>query len=354
MNAASHTSPAPWDPDSASPHPTLFGLPPDPDAARIHILPLPWEATCSYGRGTARGPDAIRQASHQLDLLDPVLGEVWRQGIHMHDVDPDLLAWSLEADQAARRLHDEDPEPGERAALIRQVDELSARRSDLVETWTTSILDRDRIPAILGGDHSSPLGAIRAVAGKGELSILHLDAHLDQREAYEGFRESHASIFYNVLESCPQVSRLLSVGIRDYCQAEWQRVQEQRGRVLALPVTQWQAWLFEGRPFDQLCGEALDFLGERVWISFDIDALSPDLCPHTGTPVPGGLDFAQATHLLHRLAASGKQVVGFDLCEVWGPSAATIEAADPSDLPQLEWDANVGARILYKLCGCIR
>jgi agmatinase len=353
MNPVSTSDWSSWDPDDASPHPTLFGLPPAPDTARIHILPVPWEATCSYGRGTAQAPDAVRRASHQLDLVDPVLGEIWRTGIHLHGIAPEILAWSLEARSAAERIDESALEDDDRGALLAQIDELSARRSAFVEDWTTSMLEQGRVPGILGGDHSSPLGAIRAVAAKGELSILHLDAHLDQRRAYEGHAESHASILYNVLEQCPQVNRLLSLGIRDYSAGEWQRVQGQPDRVKAIPMPQWEAALFAGQSFDDLCAEALAFVGERVWISFDIDALSPDLCPHTGTPVPGGLSFAMATHLLHLVAASGRQVMGFDLCEVWGPSSATLDAAGPEEISQLEWDANVGARILYKLCGCI-
>jgi agmatinase len=88
--------------------------------------------------------------------------------------------------------------------------------------------------------------------------------------------------------------------------------------------------------------EALAPLPSHVYVSFDIDALDPSLCPHTGTPVPGGLGFNQAAIVLQALADSGRRVVGFDLVEVCpGPTEA-----------EPEWDANVGARVLYKLCGC--
>lgn len=352
MNAEAQHEGGPWDPEQASPHATLFGLPPAPEQARIHVLPVPWDATCSYGRGTAQGPFAIQQASLQMDLLDPVFGEVWRQGIHLHDVGAELRGWAEAAQRAANRLQEEDLEASDRGAVIEEIDKLSDLRSRQVETWTQTMLADGRIPAILGGDHSSPLGAIRAAASGRDLSVLHLDAHLDQRASYDGYRESHASIFYNVLEQCPQVTRLLSLGVRDYSAGEWERVQQQTDRVQVEPLPQWQEKLLGGRHFSALCDRALSFLGERVWISFDIDVLSPELCPRTGTPVPGGLGFAEATHVLHALAATGRQIVGFDLCEVWGPSPEDRAAASPEVLAQLEWDANVGARILYKLCGC--
>lgn len=341
-----------WDPEETSPHATLFGLPPAPEQARIHVLPVPWDATCSYGRGTAQGPLAIQQASLQLDLMDPVFGEVWRQGIHLHTAGSELTGWADEARHAVDRLQQKDLEAGDRTALIEEIDRLSDLRSRHVETWTRRCFADGHIPAILGGDHSSPLGAIRAAASLGDLSILHLDAHLDQRAAYDGLRESHASIFYNVLEQCSQVTRLLSLGVRDYSAGEWERVKQQPDRVQAIPLPQWQEKLLGGRHFSALCDRALSFLGERVWISFDIDVLSPELCPRTGTPVPGGLGFAEATHILHAIAATGRQIVGFDLCEVWGPGPEARAATGPEDLAQLEWDANVGARILYKLCGC--
>ena len=88
-----------------------------------------------------------------------------------------------------------------------------------------------------------------------------------------------------------------------------------------------------------MCDRIIACLPEKAYVSFDIDGLAPEYCPHTGTPVPGGLSFAEAVYLLDRLTASGREVVGFDLCEV---------APDPAG--DDDWDANVGARMLYKLC----
>src|SRR5205814_1088872 len=102
---------------------------------------------------------------------------------------------------------------------------------------------------------------------------------------------------------------------------------------------QWAQEMASGTPFADLAGKAVSMLPDRVYISFDIDALDPSLCPGTGTPVPGGLSFNHAAMLLDALRQSGKRVVGFDLVEVC-----------PGET---EWDANVGARLLYKLCGTV-
>ena len=95
--------------------------------------------------------------------------------------------------------------------------------------------------------------------------------------------------------------------------------------------------MFEGKKWDQLCKEIVDLLPNNIYVSFDIDGLDPKLCPNTGTPVPGGLEFDQVNYLFEKICESGKKIIGFDLCEV----------APGKD----NWDADVGARILYKLCG---
>ena len=313
-----------FDPDQPSEHATLFGLPPDPVRARIHVLPVPFEATCSYGLGTRHGPEAIRRASLQLDLYDDDHGEIWRSGIFLHPL-PD---WEHPRD----------------AATIEEIAEASRVRSSHVRHWTESQLAEGRIPAVLGGDHSCPLGAIEAAANGGPLSILHIDAHMDLREAYEGHEESHASIMYNVLTRCPGVERLVQVGIRDFSRGEHERAADEGERVQTFWMRNWRRQLAAGNPLDRLIDQCLAWLGPRVWVSFDIDGLEPSLCPRTGTPVPGGLQFGEAAQLLWRLGETGRRVVGFDLCEVHGQ-------AEPVEDPAQEWDANVGARILYKLCG---
>jgi agmatinase len=145
---------------------------------------------------------------------------------------------------------------------------------------------------------------------------------------------------WNVLDKIPGVTRLVQVGIRDYGEGERGVMQSSRGRVVTHFDYEWFLRLSRGERLEALCKEAIDALPKHVYVSFDIDGLDPSLCPHTGTPVAGGLSFHAASLLLWTLRESGRTVVGFDLNEV---------SPDPDDTT--DWDANVGARMLYKLCG---
>ncbi|NBT58359.1 hypothetical protein EBT16_06205, partial [bacterium] len=171
-----------------------------------------------------------------------------------------------------------------------------------------------------------------------QFGILHFDAHSDTRNAYEGFTWSHASIMFNVLRNVPQVAKLVQVGIRDYCEEESAFCESEKHRVKTFHDSYLQSRKFEGASWKSICDEIIKELPPLVWISFDIDGLDPKLCPHTGTPVPGGLEYNEVLYLLKSLALSKRKIIGFDLNEV---------APDPSE--KSEWDANVGARLLYKL-----
>jgi len=211
-----------------------------------------------------------------------------------------------------------------------------------VKKETAGILAKGKIAALVGGDHSTPFGAFEAVGEKlGSFGILHFDAHSDTRIAYEGFVHSHASIMYNALENIKAVEKLVQVGIRDVCQQEMDYVKSQGDRVRMFSDRELARRSFVGESFAKVTQEIVAALPQKVWVSFDIDGLDPRFCPHTGTPVPGGLDFREASYIIAELAKSGRTIVGFDVNEV------APNLADEED----EWDANVGARLLYKLCG---
>ncbi|MBA3542392.1 MAG: arginase family protein, partial [Deltaproteobacteria bacterium] len=192
---------------------------------------------------------------------------------------------------------------------------------------------------VVGGDHSVPFGAIRQLAAEhGEIGILHIDAHADLRHAYEGFEWSHASIMRNVMDRVPQVTQLVQVGIRDVSRGEMEFATASAGRITVHFDQQLAERKHEGESWSAIMNSIVDSLPPKIWVSFDIDGLDPSLCPSTGTPVPGGLLFHEAAALLKR-AAQRCQIVGFDLNEVApGPEGD-------------EWNGNVGARLLYKLCG---
>ena len=134
------------------------------------------------------------------------------------------------------------------------------------------------------------------------------------------------------------VGRIVQVGIRDFCEEEVERIAHSAGRVRTFFDVQLAAARSRGALAESFAS-AVSALPEAVYVSFDIDGLNPSLCPHTGTPVPGGLSFHEASALLGAVAQSGRRIVGFDLNEV--------APGDGDD----EWDANVGARLLYKLIG---
>jgi agmatinase len=184
------------------------------------------------------------------------------------------------------------------------------------------------------------LGYYEALASiHDDFGILHLDAHMDLRIAYEGFTYSHASIMYNALQ-IPQISKIVQVGIRDFCEQEVAVVQQSKGRVLVNTDADMKTENFAGKTWEQQCDAIIATLPQKVCISFDIDGMYSWYCPNTGTPVPGGFSFEQATYLFNKLAASGKEIIGFDLVEV---------APGEND----DWDGNVGARMLFHMCGVL-
>ena len=328
-----------FDPDGPGMGDGLFGIPLEPEACAVQVIPVPWEATASYGRGTAGGPGAVLAASQQVDLLDLDFGDFWRAGVGMLPVDPRIPTAAAAVESDALRVIAAGGADGSAAlgAARDRVDEASRRVSASVEAAAEAILDRGSVPAVLGGDHSAPLGLLRAVARRHPgVGILHVDAHADLRVAYLGFAEAHASIMHNALE-LPGIARLVGVGWRDVGQAEVARATEDP-RIVPIWDRDLARAALTGSSFARVVEGIVAALPPLVHVSFDIDGLDPTLCPGTGTPVPGGLSFREATFLLARVAAA-RRIVSFDLCEV-------APGRDGG-----EWDANVGARVLFKLAG---
>lgn len=315
----------------------FIGLPYDEFSAKIILQPVPWEATVSYAAGTAQGPANILEASYQLDLYDADLPNAYQKGIFMRGIDPMIEELSLQSRELAKQHIDNLEEGlGSSPKLVEQVNENSRKVNNWVERQCSELLEASKLVGLIGGEHSCPLGYLKALAKKHQqFGILQIDAHCDLREAYEGFQYSHASIFYNALEEIEGIEKLVQVGIRDYCQEEVDYIKASKGRVEVLYDQDMQEAVFRGAAFHDICLSVVNQLPQLVYISFDIDGLRPNLCPNTGTPVPGGLSMPEAFYLLKLLAESGRQIIGFDLCEVGAAS---------------EWDGNVGARVVYKLC----
>lgn len=317
-----------------------FGLPYSTQESQIILISAPWDVTTSYGAGTAEGPESIMEASLQVDLLEVNVPNAWETKIGTDPFDSSINKQSKKYRKIAEKIIsqlEEGASQQELSPMLEQVNRASIELNSIIEERALSYLKEGKSTAVVGGDHSTPLGNIRAIANYfDDFGILHLDAHADLRNSYEGFTYSHASIMYNALNEVPQISQLTQVGIRDFCQEESDFINNDP-RIRCFTDIELKNNTFDGKSWKRQCEEIIATLPMNVYISFDIDSLSPELCPNTGTPVPGGLSFREADYLLWMLATSGKRIIGFDLCEV----APGVES---------EWDANVGARILYKLC----
>lgn len=318
----------------------LFGLPCNYDQAETIILGVPWEVTVSYRAGTALGPAATLAASPQLDLYDFDYPDGWRQGIYLVPIPEKFAAQNQDLRLKASRIidclerGDQVSNHSDLAADLQIINAACETVNQWVQDQTAQALARGKRVGVIGGDHSVPLGAIQGLAQRyDDFGILHIDAHADLRRAYEGFQYSHASIMDNALV-LPQVSRLVQVGIRDLCHDEVARIQDSRGRICLYSDPDLKRLRYDGVSWQEICRRIVTDLPQRVYVSFDVDGLDPKLCPHTGTPVPGGLELEEVFCLFRQVVHSGRRLIGFDVSEVGNH----------------EWDGNVAARAVYKLC----
>jgi agmatinase len=336
-----------FDPNSVgNPNNNIFGLPFTEEDARLVILPIPWEVTVSYNAGTARAPEHIFKASLQVDLFDPDYKDAWRQGLFMRECDRKILMKSdylrKEAELYIKYIA-EGEDVSDNKFMCKTLKEVNAGGiylNDWVYEQTKDLMAAGKLVALLGGDHSTPLGYFKAIAEThGDFGILQIDAHCDLRVAYENFKYSHASVMYNALEEIPQLKKLVQVGIRDFCEEEFEYIQNSNNRITTYFDKKIKERQYEGESWKSIVDDIINQLPPKVFISFDIDGLDPKLCPHTGTPVQGGFETEQIFYLFKKLLESGRHLVGFDLNEV--------------GVSQDEWDENVGARCLFKLCNML-
>ena len=246
----------------------------DPASAEIAVLPVPYDRTSTWMKGADRGPQAIIEASHQVEWFDiPTATEVYRRGIAT--LDPVLC--------------EEGPE----------------RLADLVDERVAGLLADGVLPVVLGGEHSVSIGAIRAAARLlPGVSVLQIDAHADTREEYQGSRFNHACVMARVREWCPVVQ----VGIRAVDISEIAGLVPHR--------VFWAHEIAAAGPSDTTwMDDAVSPLGDAVWVTLDLDGFDPSVLPATGTPEPGGLDWYQVIGLLERVARR-RRVIGFDVVEL--------------------------------------
>lgn len=335
------------DPNCVSnPNNNIFGVPTDEENARVVILPVPWEVTVSYGAGTARAPEAIMKASYHMDLYDAEMPNTWKQGYFMKPCDKKILMKSDYLRKEAELYIDyiskgDDVNDNQfMSKTLKEVNEGGAFLNQWVYDQTSHLLQQGKLVGLLGGDHSTPLGFLKALSEKeGSFGILQVDAHCDLRENYEGFLYSHAGIMHNALKEIPGIERLVQIGVRDYSEAEWDYIRNSNFRVITYFDREIKSRQYEGENWRSISNEIIQKLPPKVYISFDIDGLDRKLCPHTGTPVPGGFELEELYFLFKKILESGRQIIGFDLTEV--------------GISDTDWNANVGARVLLKLCNLL-
>jgi agmatinase len=323
----------------------IFGLPTIEETAELIIIPAPWEVTVSYRAGTAKGPEQVMEASLQVDLYDPDGVDEWKKGYYMLPIDKNIETKSAYLRSCSELIINALSEGtdidcnNQLCEKLKEVNEGGIFFKEWLKELSLKYLNQGKKVVLLGGDHSTPLGYLQALATKHDnFGILQIDAHADLREAYEHFTYSHASIMYNVLKEVPQVSKLVQVGIRDYCDEELAIINS-NPRVKTFFDKDIKEAMYEGTTWKQIVDRIIESLPEHVYLSFDIDGLDPKLCPNTGTPVPGGFEVEQIFYLFKKIKESGKKIIGFDLNEV-----SSGENFDDSI------DPLVGARVLYKMC----
>jgi agmatinase len=333
-----------FDPNEVgNPNNNIFGLPFSEAESALVLLPVPWEVTVSYGAGTSRAAEHIWKASIQVDLFDTDVPDGWKKGFFLRETNKKILLKSDYLRKEAELFIDYISK-GEivgnnkfMCKSLKEINEGGVMLNNWVYEQTNELLEQGKLVGLIGGDHSTPLGYIKALAKKhGSFGILQIDAHCDLRKSYEHFTYSHASVMYNVLNEIEGVEKLVQVGIRDFCSEEWDYINNSNGRVVTYFDKDIKTRQYEGETWKQITDEIVNQLPQLVYISFDIDGLDPKLCPNTGTPVQGGFESEEILYLFKKIVASGKQLIGFDFVEV--------------GVGETDWDSNVGAHLLWRMC----
>lgn len=336
-----------FDPNSVgNPNNNIFGLPFSEEDARLVILPVPWEVTVSYGAGTSRAADHVFKSSKQVDLFDVDGYQGWKQGFFMRDIDRKILMKSdylrKEAELYIDYISKGDAVENNKfmCKSLKEINEGSLKMNQWVYEQSKELLDKGKLVGLLGGDHSTPLGYMKALEEKhGNFGVLQIDAHCDLRKAYEHFNYSHASVMFNALAEIPALEKLVQIGTRDYCEEEWDFICNSNHRVITYLDKKIKERQYEGETWKQIVDEMVNHLPNKVYISFDVDGLDRKYCPNTGTPVQGGFETEEVFYLIKKVHESGRNLIGFDLVEI--------------GVGQTDWDSNVGSRILWRLCNML-
>ncbi|EKD63692.1 MAG: hypothetical protein ACD_51C00226G0012 [uncultured bacterium] len=241
----------------------------DYEKAKFVIIPVPYDRTSTWGKGADKGPDAILNASANMELFDIESdSEPYRKGIF--------------TDKPVT-------ENGSPEKMVKAVEKITAKH-----------IEKGKITVVLGGEHSVSIGAIQAHANTGKVSVLQLDAHSDMRDEYLGSKNNHACIMARAKEVCPVVQ----VGIRSMDTSEKKNINKKRV-FFAHKIHDRTDWI----------KKAVSLLTNKVYLTIDLDVFDPSILPSTGTPEPGGMGWYEVLELI-KAVAQKKKIVGFDIVEL--------------------------------------
>lgn len=310
--------------------------------ADIVLVSAPWAVTSAGGEGAVYAPDAIIDASTAVSLYDVVSQTSISGRVATAEVDYDLQESSIQLGGDAAKVvsHIEDGGTLSGDYFARKVVRINLGFRDMHRSVGKRVFrfaDKGKIVGVIGGDHSVSLGAVRSISAVHPgMGVLFIDSHSDLRPSGRIFDYSHLSVARNIVDEVAQVSKMVQVGVRDISQEEIEFA-EKHPKITLFCHEQMTAGRFSGRSWSEVCDDVVAELPKKVYISFDIDALSPECCPHTKRPVAGGMTFDEAVCLINRVAESGREIIGFDLTEIVPVMESGVDAA-------------VGARMLVKLC----
>ncbi len=264
--------------------------------ARVAILPVPFEGTVTYGKGTAKGPRAIIEASKNMELWDEELNRnIFEIGMHTL---PEMKM----------------PDNPEQAI-------------GMVYKKAAKLLDDKKFTVMLGGEHSITPGMAKALKERYRFSVLQIDAHSDLRDEYDFTKHSHACAMKRIMDMKIPV---VQVGIRSTSEEERGCFRKNRKNIF-------MAKDLENTKSDKWMDDVASKLGKNVFITIDVDGFDPSIMPATGTPEPGGLQWYPVLKLLKKVAGK-KRIIGFDVVEL-----APIKGMHGPDF--------LCAKLVYKLIG---
>ena len=240
------------------------------ETAKVVLIPVPYDGTSTWGKGADKGPEAFLDASENMELYDiETDSEVYKQGIHL----------------TSPVTENDSPE-----SMV-----------DAVHKVTKEYIKRNKFVTLFGGEHSISIGSIRAFNECFDnLTVLHIDAHADLRESYDGTPCNHACAVHEASQS----TNLVQIGIRSMDAIEKTFMDEEK-TFFAHDMVNDEYWM----------DKVVDLMTDNVFITFDLDAFDPSILPSTGTPEPGGLFWYETLEFLKQVYKE-KNVVGFDIVEL--------------------------------------